>query len=184
MSDVFSKQQEVPKQAGLSIARKLKREHIHLDGFSRMRVDLAAQVNESRSDNSQLSKCFLLFQVLSETVACLMEFFKIPGCEETIRFIRMFDRAFDYLNVRSLTSEKPSRRGYTSEEDERILVRCEIKIICLSFEKTTLQWLENEFLSYLSEWEAWIESRGALPTAEKRTMCLSLETLTGWKISG
>ena len=78
---------------------------------------------------------FLHFQVLSKTVACLMEFFKIPGCEETIRFIRMFDRAFDCLNVRSLRSEKPSRRGYTSEEDERILVRCDVKIIFLSFQK-------------------------------------------------
>ena len=40
-------------------------------------------------------------QALSTTTANAMEYFKIPDAEETIRFIRMIDRAFDCLNVRS-----------------------------------------------------------------------------------
>ena len=49
-----------------------------------------------------------------------MEHFSIPGAEETIRFIRMFDKAFDCLNVRSLESAKVNRRGYKRSDDERL----------------------------------------------------------------
>ena len=46
-----------------------------------------------------------------------LEHYSIPGLEETTRFVRIFDRLFDCLNVRSLRAVKPDRRGYTSATD-------------------------------------------------------------------
>ena len=39
-------EQDKGKASGLSLIRKLKYEHINLNSFSKMNVDLAAQVNE------------------------------------------------------------------------------------------------------------------------------------------
>jgi len=39
-------QEDTSKDAGLRLIPKLKFEHIHLNSFSKMRVDLAAQVRE------------------------------------------------------------------------------------------------------------------------------------------
>ena len=39
-------QEDTSKDAGLWLIPKLKFEHIHLNSFSKMRVDLAAQVRE------------------------------------------------------------------------------------------------------------------------------------------
>ena len=58
-------------------------------------------------------------QVLSASVAHGLEHFQIEGSEETARFVRMFDKFFDCLNVRSLRSVKSDRRGYTTSDDER-----------------------------------------------------------------
>ena len=74
---------------------KIRAEHVNLTNFSRMRVDLAAQVS-----NVLLRLNFnFLFKVLNESVASAMEFYDIPEAQETIRFIRIFDHAFDCLNV-------------------------------------------------------------------------------------
>ena len=51
-----------------------------------------------------------------------MKLFKIENAEETIRFIKIFDKAFDCLNVRSRLADKPERRGYKSLDDERLEV--------------------------------------------------------------
>ena len=51
-----------------------------------------------------------------------LEHYAIPGSEETTQFVRMFDRVFDCLNVRSLRAVKPDRRGYTSAADGRLEV--------------------------------------------------------------
>ena len=51
-----------------------------------------------------------------------MEHFQIAGAREAIRFVRMFDKAFDCLNVRNLHDKKPERRGYTTADDERFAV--------------------------------------------------------------
>ena len=47
-----------------------------------------------------------------------------------------------------------------------------------------IQWLKTGFLEYLSEWEKWIDSKHGLTTAERTRLCLSQETLIGWKITG
>ena len=48
-----------------------------------------------------------------------MQFLKIPDGKEMIRFIEVFNHAFDCLNVRSLRDKNPARRGYTAIDDER-----------------------------------------------------------------
>ena len=47
-----------------------------------------------------------------------------------------------------------------------------------------LQWLEEEFLGYLDEWEASVQQRPGFTRAEKKMMTLSGETLEGLKITG
>lgn len=85
--------------SGLNLT-KLKREHLHLTSYSRMRVNLAAQVGN-------IERTFMLpsdFQVLSSSVANALEFFDLEETQETEKFVRNFDRFFDCLNVRC-TSE-------------------------------------------------------------------------------
>lgn len=47
-----------------------------------------------------------------------------------------------------------------------------------------LQWLKGDFLDYLTEWEHSVESRTNCTKAQKLHMCLSRETLEGWRITG
>lgn len=58
---------------GLALIPKLKYEHIHLTSFSKMRVDLAAQV-------------------LSESVSKALEMTGGPDAAETARFAGMMDK--------------------------------------------------------------------------------------------
>jgi hypothetical protein len=46
-----------------------------------------------------------------------------------------------------------------------------------------LQWLENDFLKYLDDWEASVEKRREFSAAEKIKMQISQETLLGIKIT-
>lgn len=56
VEDVYKKNNDMQIQSqGLSILPKLKREHVHLTSFSRMRVDLAAQV--SRCTDVKIPAC-------------------------------------------------------------------------------------------------------------------------------
>ena len=59
-------------------------------------------------------------------MADAMEFYGIPGTQETIPFARMFDQAFDCLNGRNLTEcklrRKPELRPYRSPDDPRLQV--------------------------------------------------------------
>ena len=47
-----------------------------------------------------------------------------------------------------------------------------------------VQWLEKEFLGYLYEWKASVDSREGLTPTEKAKMCLSREILEGLHITG
>ena len=76
---------------------KLKLEHISLTSFSKMRVDLAAQVNNQCYNHIIVSLCMCLYQVLSESVSMAL---KITGGEEaegTSKFADMMDKFFDCL---------------------------------------------------------------------------------------
>ena len=64
--------------------------------------------------------------MLSSTVASGLEFYQIPDTEETVKFIRIFDRVFDCLNGRSVLEckhrRKPDLRPYKSIDDDRLQV--------------------------------------------------------------
>ena len=47
-----------------------------------------------------------------------------------------------------------------------------------------LQWLENDFLGYLREWEESIEQRDGYSKDDKRRMTLSQETMRGLRMTG
>ena len=48
----------------------------------------------------------------------------------------------------------------------------------------TLQWLEEEFLKYIDDWESMVMQLEQVPSAERRKMCLSEETIEGLRITG
>ena len=68
----------------------------------------------------------LPLQVLSKTVADVFAYFGDPATEETQRFVTMFDKLFDCLNVRSkdqwIHKLNPDWKPYTSVDDPRFKV--------------------------------------------------------------
>eukprot|EP00794_Sanderia_malayensis_P008307 gene8307-9194_t len=85
---------------------KLTNEHIHLNPYSKMRVNLAAQV-------------------MNESVGKIMASYGPPASSETAKFILMIDKFFDCCNTRSLEEgarkRKPHLAPYVSEDDERFV---------------------------------------------------------------
>lgn len=65
-------------------------------------------------------------QVLSETVGKAIELTGEPETEETSKFIFMFDKFFDILNVNSFQNwaraRKPFQRPYYCNDDDRLTV--------------------------------------------------------------
>ena len=103
---------------GLSFLPKLKREHIELTSFSRMRVDLATQVLILY----MLSQPDVTLQVLSKSVAECFAYYGDPETSKTEIFVQLFDQFFDCLNVHSLSEwrlkGKPNLKPYVSTSDE------------------------------------------------------------------
>lgn len=85
--------------------KKLKYEHVKLTSYSKMQVDLAAQV-------------------MSETVSNALTSTKDKNLEETAKFIQMTDKFFDSLNVTALGNGKAKRKSfqspYTNSNDFRL----------------------------------------------------------------
>ncbi len=69
-----------------------------------------------------------LLQVLSKSVADAFQYYGNLETVETERFIRLVDRFFDCLNVRSVsewvTKLKPDRKPYYKHNDDRMKVCC------------------------------------------------------------
>ena len=76
--------------------------------------------------NSAFILALLSQQVMSESVACALEFMDNDSTQQTRVFIRMVDRFFDYLNVKSpkvaLRKRKDSIAPYKTPNDERFKV--------------------------------------------------------------
>lgn len=85
---------------------KLIQEHIKLNSYSVMRVNLAAQV-------------------LSATVSAGLKKFGSPESSGTAKLCAIVESSFDCLNVRSTTEHqrkiKPFLAPYTAVDDERFL---------------------------------------------------------------
>ncbi|KAL5506287.1 hypothetical protein EMCRGX_G007900 [Ephydatia muelleri] len=101
---------------GMRILPKLKFEHIYHTAFSKMKVDLAAQV-------------------LSESVSKALVLVCGDECNETSQFVEMMDKFLDALNVHNYShgsrALKPFQLPYTSREDPRLrwLVECFLKYL-------------------------------------------------------
>lgn len=78
---------------GLSLVPKLKFEHVYLTSFSKMRVDLAAQV-------------------LSDTVSKALKLTGGRNAFETAYFVEKMDKFFDCLNVSSYFAGKRHRKPF------------------------------------------------------------------------
>lgn len=65
-------------------------------------------------------------QVLSKSVHDAFSYFGDPATKATTKFVLMFDRFFDCMNVRSpnewITKKKPDLKAYTSTHDARFEV--------------------------------------------------------------
>ena len=90
----------------LKLLPKLTYEHINLNSYSIIRVNLAAQV-------------------LSATVAAVLQSFGPPEAAATAKFCKMVDGFFDCLNARSTKEHerkrKPFLAPYTFLSDERFV---------------------------------------------------------------
>nr|XP_034339030.1 uncharacterized protein LOC117693074 [Crassostrea gigas] len=108
-------------------------------------------------------------QVFSATVANSLEMLYDESVEETVKFVRTMNKFFDCLNVRNpyegRNKRNPDLNAYTNPEDER------------------LHWLVNDFLEYFAQWKQTVDDRGEFSEAQKATMQLSHQTLTGLKMS-
>ena len=111
--------------SGLTLVPKLTLGHINLTSYSRMRVDLAAQVITTY--NILGSYCTKSLQVLSKTVADALEYCSDTDTFETERFIRTFDKFFDIMNTRCLEEGiqklKPNLKAFETPDDPRLDVR-------------------------------------------------------------
>ena len=113
----------------LAMLHKVKFEHVNLTSFSKMRVDLAAQVStvERILYSSQCSIYTLPLQVLSSSVANALRVTLKDKATQTAYFCEIFDKFFDCLNVTNFDAGKRSRNAfkspYRSEKDFRLKVR-------------------------------------------------------------
>ena len=114
---------------GLSILHKIKLEHIKLTSYSKMRVNLAAQVQQSIHTLiivfTAIQFCVTTW-VLSNTVANAFIREGKDYTKETAKFCQTFNKFFDCLNVRSLKEcihkRKPDMRPYNKKDDNRLVV--------------------------------------------------------------
>ena len=136
---------------GLKLLPRITFDHIKLNSYSVMRVNLAAQV-------------------LSATVAAVLESFGPAEASATAKFCSMVDSFFDCLNVRSKTEHqrkrKPFLAPYTSVNDPKFA------------------WLETTFLGYLREWKQSIANcPGNFSKNAKSRMFISWQTFEGFQIT-
>ena len=128
--------------SGLSMIPKLKKEHIYLNSYSRMRVNLAAQVSIKINFGGGYSYKDSTFQVLSTSVANALGYYNLEETVETEKFVRLFDKFFDCLNVRcvsaSIHRRKPDLRPYRSPDDPRLKVS---KLLFTNWIKITITFL-------------------------------------------
>ena len=83
-------------------------------------------------------------EVLSDTVALDIEQQNSPSTKETVRFIRYFNKFFDCLNgahsAQHIRTRNSNLAPYTNENDPRF------------------EWLTDDFLKYLKDWEDQVEA--------------------------
>lgn len=119
-------------------------------------------------------------------MANALEHTKGNEVEETVKFVRMIDKFFDCLNVNSFTQgkhkRKPFQEPYRSKDDFRIKVH--MQLISLILKLMYFQWLKEEFLQYLQDWENSVEQRKRYTPKAKSRMLITKETRFGIYATG
>ena len=145
--DIFKEDQG----CGLHLLPKLTEDHIQLNSYSVMNVKLAVQV-------------------LSSTVAQVLNNFGSKETAATATFCGMMDQFFDCTNVRN-TKEggrklKPFLQPYSSQDDIRF------------------SWLKDVFLGYLKKWKQSVDERpGEFSEPERAKMLISRQTYEGLHVT-
>ena len=135
----------------LTLLPKITSDHFHLTSYSVIRVNLAAQV-------------------LSSTMAAVLQNYGSPECVDTAKLCEMIDSFLDCQNVRSLTEHERKRKPFLASfrrvNDERF------------------EFLENTFLPYFESWKESTTARPGEFTANDRArMFVSWQTFEGLQIS-
>jgi len=134
---------------GLRKMYKVKEDHVKLSPRGRMSVQAAAQV-------------------LSKTVGNTLISQNLHYTKSTIKFVTMFDKVFDCLNVSKFSKQgsKAELKPYKDVDDWRF------------------KFLEEEFIEgYLEAWENEVHQNVLLSKEEQARMLLSPQTRLGWKMS-
>ena len=81
----------------------------------------------------------------------------------------MFDRFFDCLNTRR--AKEGRKQGNKTLNHTEVLMMSDLR--CVNFKImyviiSHLQWLENDFLGYLAEWDEMVQFRENFIATEKR----------------
>ena len=103
---------KVIKACGLSLIPKVKYEHIYLTSFSKMRVELAAQVIHLQIYDHIVLTCVFHIQMMSKTVAKAVNLMGGDEPMKTVKYIEMVDKLFDCMNVSSLCRGKLKRKPF------------------------------------------------------------------------
>ena len=145
--DMYNQDQD----SGLKLLPRLTYEHSHLNSYSVMRVNLAAQV-------------------LSSSMARVLQVYGPPDSKETAKFCEIMDSFFDCTNVRSTAEGERTRKQfvkrYRTQDDE-----------CFA-------WLENDFLGYLNSWKENVDNRvGNFAQNVRARMLISWKTYEGLQIT-
>ena len=112
---------------GTLLVPKLKHEHISLTAFSKMCVDLAAQVLSVFLNKACLETNFALcIKVFSSSVSKALPLVCGDKARETAHFVGLVDKFFDIMNVQNFSkgrsSMKPFQLPFRSAEDFRLKV--------------------------------------------------------------
>ena len=125
--------------------------------------------------------------MLSESVAKRMRLEFREAARETANFVEKLDKFFDTMNVRSFTngihSLKPFQMPYRWANDFRIKVIVLCIFSCAAFISHFQQWLREDFLVWLKDWEEEVNACKSLKSAEQAKMMLSRETHVGLQIT-
>ena len=129
-------------------------------------------------------------QVLSESVSKALVLTGEQEAQETAKFVALIDKFFDILNVSNFTNgtrnRKPFQHPYRHGDDARLTVSLYNTLskympLCTKY---YIQWLEEEFLPYLDQWEKSVEAREGFTKTQKKQMLLSSETRLGLRMTG
>ena len=103
---------------------------------------------------------------------------------QTARFVDMFDKFFDVMNVSSFSAGHRSRNQfrspYRSGTDWKLKVHTIVPVLVF----TILPMQQYVFVPYLDEWETSVNDRKGLCKKEKMKLLLSRETRMGLRLTG